>query len=118
MKKMTRLIVLSVIGFLAAPLSAAVGPCVNGIQASLNPAPNPYDVLQRSQIAYRAEGGFSGVESYGVIISCVKGEVSVMSSIHDPRIPDGEPIRRFEHMNAEKYLALWNSLVKQAGLKL
>jgi hypothetical protein len=78
----------------------------------------PAQLLERSQVSYRAEGGFTGVESYGVVISCVRGEVSVMASIHDPRVPGAEPMRTFSHMSSERYLALWNSLIRQAALRL
>ena len=79
---------------------------------------DPADVLKKSQVSYRAEGGFSGVESYGSIISCVNGEVSIMASIHDPRSKNGEPTRKICHMTQERYLAMWNSLVRQASLRL
>ena len=95
---------------------------VSGVQAesgSTGPriATDMASLLARSQISYRAEGGFSGVESYGVIISCVNNQVSVMASIHDPRVPS-EPMRKLSHMSTDKYLALWDSLVRQAALKL
>lgn len=74
-------------------------------------------LLARSQISYRAEGGFTGVESYGVIISCVNNQISVLESIHDPRVPS-EPMRKLGHMSTDQYLALWDSLIRQAALKL
>ena len=96
----------------AAPRPAAPEPEADAF------ATDTASVLARSQVSYRAEGGFSGVESYGAIISCVNGEVSVMASIHDPRSKNGEPTRKICHITPERYVVLWNSLVRQAGLKL
>jgi hypothetical protein len=76
-------------------------------------------ILANSQISYRAEGGFSGVESYGVIISCVKGKMSVMMSIYDPRLhEDNSRVRRLGSMDSGEYLNLWDNLQRQALFKL
>ncbi len=77
------------------------------------------DVLKNSQISYRADGGFSGIESYGVILSCINGQVSVMKSIFDPRLPaDKAQFRDISTMDSEQYLLLWNALDRMALLKL
>ena len=99
--------------------SIAIGPSILQAETPASPkiATDPASLLARSQISYRAEGGFSGVESYGVIISCVNNQISVLESIHDPRVPS-EPMRRLGHMTPDEYLALWDSLIRQAALKL
>ncbi len=70
------------------------------------------DILKSSQISYKADGGFTGVRSYGVIISCVNGKISTLKSIHDPRRHEGA-LRQNGTMNTETYLRLWQSLKKQ-----
>jgi len=71
------------------------------------------DILKQSQVSYRAEGGFSGVISYGVIISCVEGKISVLKSIHDPRLTNSDSRKReIGKMSQKEYLALWNKLQK------
>lgn len=76
-------------------------------------------ILKNSQISYRAEGGFTGVKSYGVLISCVDGKISVLKSIHDPRLRSKQPLRVTGTMDRDSYLNLWQGLKKQAvfGLK-
>jgi hypothetical protein len=71
-------------------------------------------LLERSQLSYRAEGELANSEAYGVIISCVKGQISVLTSVHNPRLPN-EPIRRVGRLAPERYLKLWNDL-ERAGL--
>jgi hypothetical protein len=72
------------------------------------PRPSEEELLEESQLSYRAEGGFTGVESYGVIISCVKGKVSILKSIHDPRLEkDNARIRQIGTMDQNEYLQLW-----------
>src|SRR5262245_32515774 len=60
-----------ILGLLGGQLQAATAPRPDPASA----LPADATLLDRSQIAYRAEGGFTGVESYSVIISCVRGEV-------------------------------------------
>lgn len=103
---------LSVAAFLAAP---AFGEAAIAVAPPL--PDDAKSVLARSQVSYRAEGGFSGVESYGVIISCVGGEVSMMASIHDPRLPS-EPMRKIGRISPERYLELWNALLRQASVRM
>lgn len=80
--------------------------------------PNEERLLQNSQISYRAEGGFTGVQSYGVILSCVNGRISVMKSIYDPRLPaDKAQMREIASMDKDTYLKLWDDLNKQAFFK-
>ncbi|MFN0118409.1 MAG: hypothetical protein ACKVQC_08995 [Elusimicrobiota bacterium] len=72
-------------------------------------------LIQNSQISYRAEGGFSKAESYGVIISCVDGKVSTLTSIYDPRFSTANSkLRKIGSMSTEDYLDLWASLNRQA----
>lgn len=76
-------------------------------------------ILANSQISYRAEGGFTGVESYGVIVSCVKGKISVMKSIYDPRLQkDNARMRQIGSLSKEDYLVLWENLDRQAIFKM
>ncbi len=75
-------------------------------------------LLKNSQISYRAEGGFTGIRSYGVLISCVDGKVSVLKSIYDPRLGrDRSRVRHIEKLDRDDYLSLWRSLEKQAVFK-
>jgi hypothetical protein len=77
------------------------------------------EILKSSQISYRAEGGFTGVQSYGVILRCVNGKVSVMKSIYDPHLSgDKGQIRDIGSMNFDDYLALWNNLDRHAVFKM
>ncbi len=112
-----RLLIALILAAQTPSLSRAAGAAVSPAAVEVL-STDPASVLARSQVSYRAEGGFSGVESYGAIVSCVNGEISIMASIHDPRSKNGEPTRKICHMTQERYLALWNDLVKQAGLKL
>lgn len=77
------------------------------------------EILKESQISYRAEGGFTGVQSYGVILSCVNGKVSVMKSIYDPRLSSEKSrTREIGSMELEKYVRLWNNMDQQALFKM
>lgn len=76
-------------------------------------------LLKDSQISYRAEGGFTGVRSYGVIISCVKGKISVMKTAYDPRLPEEQArIHQIGILSQEQYLALWDELQKRSVLTM
>ncbi|MCG3205922.1 MAG: hypothetical protein KCHDKBKB_02646 [Elusimicrobia bacterium] len=76
------------------------------------------EILKVSQLSYQAEGGFSGVQSYGVILSCVNGQVSLLKTIHDPRFPSDKAIlRQIGHMATEDYLKLWNTLDRHGIFK-
>lgn len=66
--------------------------------------------LEDSQISYRAEGGFTGVESFGVILSCVNGRISVLKSIADPRLGSEGRLRQVASMTPEAYRQLWRQL--------
>jgi len=74
------------------------------------------EILKQSQISYQAEGGFSGIRSYGVHISCVGGKISTLCSIIDPRITksDTKPIYRKGTMDIDTYLALWHKMNNMA----
>jgi hypothetical protein len=74
------------------------------------------EILKQSQISYQAEGGFSGIRSYGVHISCVGGKISTLCSIIDPRITksDIKPIYRKGTMDIDTYLALWKKMNNMA----
>lgn len=74
------------------------------------------ELLKKSQISYSADGGFSGVKSYGVIVSCVNGKISMLKTIHDPR-HNQAPIRHRGNMDQTTYLRLWDSLVKHKVLE-
>lgn len=77
------------------------------------------EILKNSQISYRAEGGFSTVQSYGVILSCVNGRVSVLKSIYDPRLSaDKARSREVGEMPVEQYVELWNNLDRYSLLKM
>jgi hypothetical protein len=72
-------------------------------------------LLRDSQISYRAEGGFSGVESYGVIISCVRGKISVLKSLYNPKLGTSRSrIRQIGSMDKKTYLNLWAHLKKHS----
>src|SRR5262245_11337333 len=73
------------------------------------------DILKDSQISYRADGGFTGIKSYGVIISCVNGKISTLKSFHDPHRYPG-PLRQKGSMDRMTYLKLWDSLKRQQVL--
>lgn len=70
------------------------------------------EILKNSQISYRAEGGFTGINSYGIIISCVNGHISMLKSLHDPRRHQSTLHER-GLMNHEAYLRLWKELKRQ-----
>ena len=69
------------------------------------------ELLKKSQISYHAVGGFTGVKSYSVMISCVDGHVSALSSITDPhaRIA-ATALKKKSNMTAKEYVALWDNL--------
>lgn len=84
-----------------------------------NSALEEKEIIRESQLSYRAEGGFTGVESFGVILSCVNGQVSVMKSINDPRLsPQQAHMREVGTMNIIKYLDLWKDLDRSAVLSM
>ena len=69
------------------------------------------DILRRSQISYRADGGFTGVNSYGAVISCVNGQISVLKTMIDPRITrDHGRIHQTGTLDKSDYLTLWREL--------
>src|SRR4051812_31659944 len=47
------------------------------------------ELLEKSQISYAADGGFTGVRSFSVIISCVNGRISTLKTIRNPRVTGG-----------------------------
>ncbi len=69
------------------------------------------EILTQSQISYKAEGGFTGIHSFGVIISCVNGKVSVLKTLNDPSRPSAF-IHQKGSMSQEAYLELWKGLKK------
>jgi hypothetical protein len=79
---------------------------VNAVQIS------DAEVLDNSQVSYRADGGFTGIESYGVIVSCVKGRISVLKTIHDPGHSTAA-VHQKGTMDHQTYLQLWKGLRKQ-----
>lgn len=79
---------------------------------------SPEKLLENSQISYRAEGGFTGVQAYSVVIACVNGRISILKSIHDPRHGNASPIRQTTRLSSETYLRLWDDLLKNAIFSL
>lgn len=78
---------------------------------------NADDIIQKSQISYRAQGGFTSINSYGVILSCVNGKISVLKSITDPNLnTNGGRIHELAEMDQDQYLALWDKLHKVSAL--
>jgi len=73
------------------------------------------EILKNSMISYRAVGGYTGVKSYSVVISCVNGKISALSSINDPRIK--EVLRRKSDMTKDSYVMLWKNLNRLAILE-
>jgi hypothetical protein len=69
------------------------------------------EILKNSQISYHADGGFTGVRSYGVIISCVNGKISTLKSIHNPGRQGAS--RQKGTMDHASYIRLWKSLKRQ-----
>lgn len=68
-------------------------------------------ILKQSQISYKAQGGFTGVESYGVLISCSGGKISVLKTLRDPRLGQKEGhLRQAGTLDTNAYLRLWESL--------
>lgn len=73
----------------------------------------PMDILAHSQISYRADGGFTGVQSFSVLISCVDGQISFLKSIHDPRSEEANStLRQIGSLGKDEYLTLWDILLK------
>ncbi len=92
---------------------------IESVDAPQNIEISDKDILKESQLSYRAEGGFTGVQSFGVILSCVNGRVSVMKSIYDPRLSaDKARTREIGTMKTSEYLDLWNNLDRHAMLKM
>ena len=68
-------------------------------------------ILKNSQISYRATGDGPGVQSFGVIISCVDGKISILKSLRDPDINHSLPqIRQIGNISQKEYLNLWRNL--------
>jgi hypothetical protein len=77
------------------------------------------DILKGSQISYRADGGFTGVQGYGVIISCVNGKISVLKTISDPRLRDeAATVHDISSIGTDEYLNLWDNLDREALFKM
>lgn len=86
-------------------------PPLQAIQATKS------EILKDSSISYRAEGGFTGVKSFSVIISCVRGKVSILKTIRDPRSGLKNQVhRQTKTMTREKYVKLWKCLKRQCIL--
>lgn len=112
-------------GFFFFWLQLLVVPASQAQHKKHAPAPTPLinasrnDILKNSQISYRAEGGFTGIHSYSVIVTCVRGKISTLQSIHDPRIRNGNShLRRAGRMDKVSYLNLWKSLNNLAVLNI
>jgi hypothetical protein len=68
------------------------------------------DILTKSQLSYRADGGFSEINSYAVIISCVDGKISTLRSVRDSR---RGTFRKTGTMSKEAYLNLWDKMLRR-----
>lgn len=77
---------------------------------------NTAALLHKSQISYQADGGFTAVKSYSVIISCIDGKISTLSTISDPKLmgSNASPLRHIGTMDEEAYLNLWDKLNRMA----
>ena len=87
-------------------------------KTAIKPAPpvqfTNQEVLKNSFISYRATGGFTGVQSYSVLISCVEGRISVLKTIRNPKYNKKDPtIRQRTKMSHRDYLNVWNHLRRQ-----
>jgi hypothetical protein len=71
---------------------------------------SPKDILEKSELSYRASGGFTEVGSYAVIISCVGGKISTFRSVHNNR---HGTFRKNGTMTKEAYLALWDNMLRR-----
>ena len=95
----------------AGPFEHLLASVDNGVETRYSDA----DLLANSQISYRAEGGFTGVQAYGVILSCVHGKISVLKTISDPRLPDqASTVHDVSSITQSEYFALWDNLDRQA----
>jgi len=82
-----------------------------------NPSIN--SIIKRSQISYMADGGFTEVESFGVIISCVDGKISVLKTLLDPNnFSTAARLRQTGTMPKKTYLKLWNNIKKQGVFEI
>ncbi|OVE78430.1 hypothetical protein BVX98_00270 [bacterium F11] len=71
-------------------------------------------ILQDSYLSYNAFGGFTNVKSFGVILSCKNGKISVLKTIHNPKRNRRHPtLRQREKMDKDTYLSLWRDLQRQ-----
>lgn len=77
---------------------------------------NKSRILQRSEISYQAEGGFTGVNAYSVHISCVDGKISTLAMIKDPRLTHDatSTLKKTGTLTKEEYLNLWARLDRMA----
>jgi len=76
-------------------------------------------LLKSSHISYRAVGGFTGVKSFSVLISCVDGRVSILKTIHNPKgIPNRPTLRHNGAMTTKAYMEFWDNLVKQQIMQI
>jgi hypothetical protein len=107
-----------VLAFLGAAHSALAGPfqrLLTSVQDGAEERFSNKDLLANSQISYHADGGFTSVQSYGVILSCVNGKISVLKSISDPRLPDKAAlVHDVSTISQREYLELWDNLDRQA----
>ena len=105
------------------PVSSHAGPFQKLINSTYRESStllfSPEELIKESQISYRADGGFTGIESYGVIISCVNGKISVLKSIADPNLGNGQNVvRQLGTLDQQTYLALWDTLDNHAMFRM
>ena len=76
-------------------------------------------ILKDSTISYRATGGFTGVKSFNVIMSCKDGKISLLKTIHNPLRNRRRPtLRERGRMDYVAYLRLWEYFQKQQIFKV
>lgn len=68
------------------------------------------DILAKSELAYRATGGFSEVNSYTVILSCVNGKISSYRAVRNNR---HGIFRKTGTMTQQAYLNLWDNMLRR-----
>jgi hypothetical protein len=68
------------------------------------------DLLAKSELSYRATGGFSEVNSYTVILSCVNGKISTFRAVRNNR---HGIFRKPGTMSQEAYLNLWDNMLRR-----
>lgn len=77
--------------------------------------PSKKELLSKSQLSYRASGGFTEVNSFSVIISCVDGKISTYRSLRNNR---HGALRRTGTMTKVEYLNLWDKMLRHRVMSM